>query len=111
MLSIFSSRVSVRSLEKTHLHFTLVSLARFFSVLYTSVIVVPISCSTFRRLGYLASKIYFAIVTMFTKPRAMTFVNKKFPALPGGNALGVIGYQYTPFFSPEISIYLKMQNG
>ena len=50
MLSIFSSRVSIRSLEKTYL-------AKFFSVLYTSVVVVPISCSTFRRLGYFASKI------------------------------------------------------
>ena len=49
MLSIFSSRVSVRSLEKTYL-------AKFFSVLYTSVVVVPISCSTFRRIGYIASK-------------------------------------------------------
>ena len=63
MLSIFSSRVSVRSLEKTYL-------AKFVSVLYTSVVVVPISCSTFRRLGYFASKITFAIVTMFTKPTA-----------------------------------------
>ena len=63
MLSIFSSRFSVRSLEKTYL-------AKFFSVLYTSVVVVPISCSTFRRLGYFASKITFAIVTMFTKPTA-----------------------------------------